>query len=661
MSAKVPTRYHFANYVFSVETMSLTRDGYSVRLSEQAGKVLAEFMRHPGELVTRQQLSRVLWAEGVFTESEQGINNIISKLRITLRDDPRNPQYIDTVPKRGYQFLALVTPHSFSDVLEESHQRLSGASAADFPSATTLPAPATSDSVPEEQSIPAIGTRIYGKRRVALQASVLFLALLTLVAVGGLYWRNRRAPVRASPAPVTISLAVAPFDFANASPDQTQLAESFRLDLIDSLSQMPGINVLAAHSVAAKNVDTSGHTSPQKLDVTAILYTEFSRSGDIYTLRMELVRNSDSTHLQTWQYKGSVAQLGSIREQAQADIFGYCTGNATARDWTAGSTQNPAAYELYLRARYHVRQVDNASLDKARAEYEEAIRRDPNFAKAYSGLALVQFSRATNDADYKSAERLAQRAIALAPNVAEAHAVLGYAYFRHEWRFAEGQQEERRAISLEPYESRYHIWLSLMLAKLGQFDESQKEIDVAKKDDPYWVEVYVGETFLMLSEHKLDRAMRSVNTIIELKPDWPDSYHERAWANWIIGRYPQAIADWRRVAQMQGAADRVAFEDRGLAAYRSGGEKAYATLRMEAALQYASRGQSDGDFVPAEWAAYAGCYEISLRELTRGVEQRDRESTNLAINPAYNPLRSDPRFQSLLRRVGLPSLNASSL
>jgi serine/threonine-protein kinase len=305
--------------------------------------------------------------------------------------------------------------------------------------------------------------------------------------------------------------------------------------------------------------------------------------------------------------------------------------------------------------------VDNASLDRARAEYEDAIRLDPNFAKAYSGLALVQFSRAMKDADYKSAERLAQRAIALAPNVAEAHAVLGYAYFRHEWRFAEGEQEERKAISLEPHESRYHVWLSLMLAKIGQFDESEKEIEIAKKDDPYWVEVYVGETFLTLSEHKLDRMMRSVNTIIALKPDWPDSYHERAWANWTLGRYPQAIADWRRVAQMQGAAERIAFEDRGLAAYKSGGEKAYARLRMEAALQYASRGQTDGDFVPAEWAAYAGYYEISLRELTRGVEQRDRESTNLAINPAYNPLRGDPRFQSLLRQIGLPTLNASSL
>lgn len=635
--------------------MSLTRDGYSVRLSEQAAKVLAEFMSHPGELVTRQRLSRLLWADGVFTESEQGINNIISKLRITLRDDPRNPQYIDTVPKRGYQFVASVTPVSSTDISEGSVQHLSGATGTDaFSAAATL------DAVPGIESTAGSSTWIDRGRRRLAQASVLLLAVLAVGAVGGLYWRQRHAPVRPQPTPPTMSLAVAPFDLANAGADQTELAESFRLDLIDSLSQMPGINVLAAHSVTAKNTDPAGRTAPQKLDVTAILYTEFSRSGEMYTLRMELVRNSDSSHLQTWQYKGTVAQLGSIREQAQADIFGYCTGSATARGLTAGSTQNPAAYELYLRARYHVRQVDNASVERAHVEYGEAIRLDPNFAKAYAGLALVQFTRARNDADYKRAERLAQQAIALAPNVAEAHAVLGYAYFRHEWRFAEGEQEERRAIALEPHESRYHVWLSLMLAKLGQFDESEKEIELAKKDDPYWVEVYIGEVFLTLSEHKLDRAIRSVNTIIELKPDWPDSYHERAWANWILGRYPQAIADWRRVAQMQGASDRVAFEDRGLAAYKAGGEKAYAKLRMEAAIHYASQGRTDGDFVPAEWAAYAGDYEISLRELAQGVEQRDRESTNLAINPAYNPLRSDPRFQSLLRRIGLPTLNTSS-
>ncbi len=654
MSAKVPIRYHFANYVFSVDTMSLTRDGYSVRLSEQATKVLAEFMRHPGELITRQQLSRVLWAEGVFTESEQGINNIISKLRITLRDDPRNPKYIDTIPKRGYQFLASITVLSTDDTSEESRQSHSHAYTSDLVSPVTLAAPATSGPVQGKPSTKARG------RRIVIPSAILALGLLTLTVVGVHFWRRSHAPVRLPPQPVAISLAVAPFDLANAGADQTQLAESFRLDLIDSLSQMPGINVLAAHSVTAKNMDTAGHTSPQKLDVTAILYTEFSRSGDTYTLRMELVRNSDSAHLQTWQYKGSVAQLGSIREQAQADIFGFCTGSATAHGGTAGSTQNPTAYELYLRARYHVRQVDNASVDKARAEYEEAIRLDPNFAKAYAGLALVQFTLAITDSDYKRAERLAQQAIALAPNVAEAHAVLGYAYFRHEWRFAEGEQEERRAISLEPHESRYHVWLSLELAMLGQFAESEKETELAKRDDPYWVEVYVGETFLTLSEHKLDRMMRSVNTIVALKPDWPDSYHERAWANWALGRYPQAIADWRRVAQMRGSVERVAFEDRGLAAYKLGGEKAYAKLRMEAALQYASRGQTDEDFVPAEWAAYAGRNETSLRELARGVEQRDRESTNLAINPAYNALRQVPRFQSLLRRVGLPSVKVSS-
>jgi DNA-binding winged helix-turn-helix (wHTH) protein/tetratricopeptide (TPR) repeat protein len=661
LSASEPTRYHFANYVFSVETMSLTRDGYSVRLSEQSARVLAEFMRHPGELVTRQQLSRVLWAEGVFTESEQGINNIISKLRITLRDDSRNPKYIDTVPKRGYQFLAPITPVSPDDASGRGEPSNADGPRAELLAASKVSVVGAADGNLAERPTPANQTWIHRNRSLVVQSSLLLFAVLALGTVGGLMWRHRHPPERLPPPTASLSLAVAPFDLANAGPDQTQLAESFRLDLIDSLSQMPGINVLAAHSVTAKNTDTAGHTSPQKLDVTAILYTEFSRSGDIYTLRMELVRNSDSAHLQTWQYKGTVAQLEAIREQAQADIFGYCTGSATAQGQTAGSTQNPAAYELYLRARYHVRQVDNASLDKARAEYEEAIRLDPDFAKAYAGLAQVQFTRAVTDADYKRSELLAQKAITLAPNVAEAHAVLGYAYFRHEWRFSEGEQEERKAISLEPHESHYHVWLSLMLAKLGQFDESEKEIEVAKKDDPYWVEVYVGEVFLTLSEHKLDRMMRSVNTIIALKPDWPDSYHERAWANWALGRYPQAIADWRRVAQMQGAAERVAFEDRGLVAYRAGGEKAYARLRMEAALQYASRGQTDGDFVPAEWAAYAGYDEISLRELARGVEQRDRESTNLAINPAYNSLRSDPRFQTLLRRIGLPSLNTTSL
>ena len=114
-------RYEFQPFVFHMDRLALSRSGHAVRLSEQSARVLAELVRHPGKVISRQQLSLVLWPDGVFTASEQGINNIISKLRIALRDDPKDPQYIETIPKRGYRFLAPVVTHgSESEVVAEA-------------------------------------------------------------------------------------------------------------------------------------------------------------------------------------------------------------------------------------------------------------------------------------------------------------------------------------------------------------------------------------------------------------------------------------------------------------------------------------------------------------------------------------------------------------
>ncbi len=630
MPEPLPNLYRFPPFVFRNDTGTLERNGYAIRLSDQAAKVLGHFVERPGELIPRNQLCHLLWPDGVFTDAELGINKIVSKLRIALRDDPRKPKYIQTIPKRGYRFLAPVTLDPVSAI----------------PPETTAPEP----TMPEVEADPppfAPHRRIPGRRVLWTLAATLMVAVALTAA-----WHLRPAHPASAAAQTQFSLAVAPFDVQEADTANEQLAESFRLDLIDSLAQMPGIGVTAAHSVAAR-----GSTSPRKLDVTVILYTKFTRIGETYTLQMELVRNGDSAHLHTWQYSGTVAQLASIREEAQADIFSYCTGSGRSGGLAAGSTRDPVAYELYLRARYHARQLDQTSLRRASAEFREAIQHDPAFANAYSGLARVTFQLAATEADYREAESLAEQAMTLAPDIAEAHAVLGYSYFRHDWRFADGEREERRAIALEPHESIYHVWLCFMLAKLERFQESADEIDLARRDDPYWVEVSLAEVYLDLAQHRFDRAMQPVDAMVKNKPDWPDAYHERAWVNWLSGRYPEAIADWRRVAQMNGTAERVAFEDRGLHAFNQGGERAYARLRMQAALEYARQGHADSDFVPAEWAAYAGDDELALRQLTQVVDRRDREATNLAVNPAYLPLHRDPRFQALLRRVGLPQPN----
>jgi DNA-binding winged helix-turn-helix (wHTH) protein/Tfp pilus assembly protein PilF/TolB-like protein len=632
--------FRFDAFVFYRETGALQRNGHAVRLSEQASKVLSALLEHPGELVTRAQLTEVLWPGGVYTEGNQGINNIISKLRVTLRDDPKKPRFIETIPQRGYRFVSPL-------LTDETHEPPQAATERTLAPIPNLAASAVDPPTPIPPAHPS--------RRRWLAWLTVAVLLVTLFLGGFTLWKRRE------PAPASghgIALAVAPFETTGAAPDSQQLAESFRLDLIDALSQLPGIEVRAAHSVGLHDApETRPGAAPLHLD--AILFTHFSQKGDSCEFELEMVRSGDSTHLNAWHYSGSTAQLGAIRDQMQRDIFTYWKGSAGTERAAKGGTEDTAAYELYLRARYHARQRTPDSLQDAVKEYQQALARDPHFAKAYAGLADAHFALgsymvADSRGSYAQAETFAAKALELAPDLAEAHAILGYMYFHNDWRFTEGEREIRHAIVLEPNEPTYHVWYAEMLTELQRFPEASSELETAKRDDPYWAPIYASEAYLAASSHQADRMNAAANTLVSLKPDWPGSYDELAWSDWLSGQPEKAIAQWRKMAIMQKDANRVALEDRGIAAFRRGGEKAYTKLRLQAAIQFGDKNPGDPDFQIAEWQAYDGDYEGALLQLKKMVDTHDMRALEIAVNPAYTPLHHDPRYRELLRRIGLP-------
>jgi DNA-binding winged helix-turn-helix (wHTH) protein/tetratricopeptide (TPR) repeat protein/TolB-like protein len=651
-------RFRFDAFVFHPETGALKRHGHAVRLSEQAAKVLAELLEHPDQLVTRSQITELLWPGGIYTEGNQGINNVISKLRITLRDDPKNPKFIETVPQRGYRFLMPVltdesgTPHRNASAVVSPPAFPSEGSEAEDLSFQKFAGHGTARALVAASPVDVIGPT---QRR--FPASVYMAsALVILCAVGAALWRNyRHSP---APAPRQIALAVAPFEITGTSPNRQQLAESFRLDLTDTLSQLPGIQVRAAHSVGQRGAIELRPGNDQ-LHLDAILFTQFIQNGDQCVLQVEMVRSSDSTHLNSWHYSGTTAQLGLIRDQMQRDIFAYWKGPGENQRASKGGTEDAAAYELYLRARYHARQRSPDSLQAAVKEYQQALDRDPQFAKAYAGLADANYALSSvmvmdTRNGYSKAESYATKALELAPNLAEAHAILGYMYFRNDWRFADGEQEIRQAITLDPAEPNYHNWYATMLTMLGRFQEAASELDTAKKYDPYWAPIYATEAYLDASSHQWEKMNKATDMLVALKPDWPGTYDELAWGYWLSDHPEKAIAEWRKMAVMKKDLNRTALEDRGMQAFRQGGAKAYAKLRLKAAIDRADMNPGDPDFQIAEWYAYSGDNENCLLALKKMVDSHDMRVLEISFNPAYAALRHDPRYQELLRRVGLP-------
>ncbi len=649
-------QFRFETFVFSKETGTLKRHGRAVRLSDQVSKVLAELLEHHDELVTRSQLAELLWPDGVYTEGNQGINNIISKLRITLRDDHKKPRFIETIPQRGYRFLAPVHTEDSKPSQSFPSQKLEDNPATPQEEAPAVGAaeasPATNTDTLAAYTAPDIPSATRRFPAYAYAAAALSLLFLTAAVL----WQHYRQP--RSTGNREIALAVAPFEIVGTSPDRQQLAESFRLDLIDSLSQLPGIQVRAAHSVSQRGA-SEPHPANDQLNLNAIVYTQFNEYGDQCALQVEIVRSSDSTHLNSWHYTGTTAQLGAIRDQMQRDIFAYWKGPSKTQRAAKGGTEDAAAYELYLRARYHARQRNPDSLQASVKEYQQALDRDPQFAKAYAGLAdshfaLGSFMVVDSRSSYAKAETYAAKALELAPNLAEAHAILGYMYFRSDWRFADGEQEIRHAIALEPNEPSYHNWYATLLTELGRFQEASSELDTAKKYDPYWAPIYATEAYLGACSHQWDRMNKATDMLVSLKPDWPGTYDELAWGYWLSDQPEKAIAEWRRMAILEKDAGRIALEDRGMAAFRQGGQRAYAKLRLQTAIELADKNPDDPDFQIAEWYAYTGDNEDALLQLKKMVDSHDMRSLEISVSPAYASLRHDPRYQELLRRIGLP-------
>jgi len=445
-----------------------------------------------------------------------------------------------------------------------------------------------------------------------------------------------------------------------SGPGAEQLAESFRLDLADALSQLPRIQVRADHSFSDARQDAASvRNLAQTLQLDDLLYGKLSLDDTGHcTLELELVRGRDAVHLASFRYAGTVQQLASIRDQVQRDVFARLEMSAQTGNRMPGSTENPVAYEDYLQARSGLLMPTNDSLRKALRGFQSAVAADPGFAKAWSGMATAyvleaEHSVAPKDASYSQAKMAARKAVQLDPMQAEAHATLGFVAFRQDWDSATAERELREAVTIEPNQAVHHVMFALLLGNTSRFHEAFEQIEMARADDPLWPPVYLTEMYLASCAGLNSKAIGIAQKLIALMPGWPLAYDQRGWAYWYAGRYAEAINDWHTMAFLEKDAARLHLEDQGLTAFRRGGVRAYARLRL-AAIHSNTQWAHPNDFLPAEWSLKAGDRSAAFRDIQEMVAKRDPDSLELAVSPAFEDLRGDPAFLALLRHAGLP-------
>lgn len=683
MPSEAPERYRFDVYEFVASTGYLYRKGYPVRLSEQQGRLLRALLLRAGEVVPQEEIRSSLWPGGEHLDHNHAIRNAINQLRSILRDKPQNPRFIETLPKRGYRFVAEVVPAAQPGIAlplsapEEAAEpaarsiTLAGSAALLPPAqgvAESSLAPGTALAAP----LPVAGPReparlaaVLGRRRW-LVAAGLILLFSAAAFVAGRYLFHPRAAVAAP-----IIVGIAPLDASG--PAAQQIAEPFRMELMDAIAQLPGVEVRATHSFPTDAAGMANlHGVAQKLQLDALLLGRIEAAdSNHFNFIFELVRGSDAVHLASFHYSGTASQLGLTRDHIQRDLFHRIAsgpGVAGQRLKPIRSTENSAAYSQYLSGRAELMRHDDAAIGQAIADFRKATELDPGFAQAWSGLGSAylltgehmtgEHVAARREAAYTQARWAALKAIGLNPELGEAHATVGFLDFRHDWNPAASEVEFRRAIELDPNQAMHRIMYALLLSNTGRSAEAMEQIARAHDADPFWPPIYITEMYVLSAAGRNDQALESARKLLDFLPDWPLAHDQSAWAYWYAGRYEDAVAEWMRMAQIEGDQRRLALERRGLAILRKEGVLAYSRYKLDAIVRAKEHPEEPAwnhpnDFQIGEWQINAGQDAAALASMRTMVDEHDPEALQFAASPAYRRLHDNPEFRRLLARIGV--------
>jgi DNA-binding winged helix-turn-helix (wHTH) protein len=678
MGERPSGKLYFDSFEFHTSTGELFRRGLRLRLADQNARLLLALLERPGTVVGRQELRSLIWPGGEHLDHDHAISNGINQLRSILRDNPKAPSFIETLPKRGYRFIAKVRfePELKSDQAASLQFEVAGKTETALdrqPDLLPVSAPQlqTNEAIQRTEEVlaiypaatdSAVGSEIPSARRPGslFIYGLAAVALLILVVATGWFW-SRRPVIAVGERPVI--LGIAPIETSGIAAQS--IAEPFRLELVDAASQLPGVQVRAAHSFVSGAVDLAAIRAVAKdLQLDTLLLGKISSSDpDHFDFAFELVRGSDAVHLATFHYSGTREQLGRIRSEIQRDLFQRLSDTKRNRLDPVHSTENTQAYSEYLSARAELIQPTDEALIRAVDAFHHATQLDGSFVQAFAGLGTAYLLRAehlnagssnsSREANYAAARTASATAVRLDPRDAEAHATLGFLEFRHDWNAAAAEPELKQAIELEPGQAMHRIMYALLLGNTGRFREALEQVDLARGADPLWPPIYLSEIYLASAARQNTRALDAAQRLEKLMPGWPLAYDQNAWAFWYAGRYENAVHEWIEMAKLEHDATRVSLEEKGMRVLRSEGVTAYSRLKLNAA-QSSEPWKHPNDFQIAEWQLNAGERTKALDSLRGMIRNHDPEALQLGASPAYLSLHNDPAFNALLVQVGLP-------
>jgi TolB-like protein/Tfp pilus assembly protein PilF len=515
----------------------------------------------------------------------------------------------------------------------------------------SLPPPTTSD----------LSGAKAGRISEVLKRSGLVL-LLAITGIIGWYASQRRSWTGAVESATIHSLAVLPLENLSGDPGEDYFADGVTDELITDLGQISALRVISRTSIMQyKGLRKSLPQIARELNVDAVVEGSVVRSGGRVRITAQLVQAQTDRHLWAHSYEASMGDVLAVQERLASEIANQIRIEVTpqrATLLTSARTVNHEAYEAYLKGHYFwEKRQTGEEISKAISYFEEAIHHDAGFAMAYAGLAQVyavepDYSAVAPRESYKKAKLAAAKALELDSRLAEAHAALALVAVNNDFDWSHSEEEFRRAIELNPSYADAHHWHGQNLMFLGRSTEAIAVMERARELDPLSIIINANLGFVFYHARQFDRAIDSERTALNLDPNNPLIHRYLGLAYLQRGMYDEAIDNLRRAVDSSRGFPEYAAE---LArAYAAKGERAKARkilgdLRNRALREYVS------SFSLA--VAYTGLGEkdAALNHLERSYEERCDLLPTISVNPLFDSLRSDPRFQQLVRRIGFPT------
>ncbi|MCI0489682.1 MAG: tetratricopeptide repeat protein [Blastocatellia bacterium] len=649
--------YRFGPFCLDASKRLLLRDGEPLHLPAKTFDTLLALVENRGRVLDKDELIKRVWPDCFVEEINLTVN--ISALRKVLGETPNDHRYIVTVPRRGYCFVAGVSEingHNASSTGEE------------FPETEACIDENHPESLSEsraEQTRRGNFTNVHAFEYILQQfsRSSILVASIIVVLLGAvaLLFISKQSN-EAQPAEQDKTIAVLPFRMLGAEGEE-YLGLGITDALVTKLGNLkqiivrPTSAVLKYDGAAFDPIDAG-----RELAAANVLDGKIQKSGDRVRVTVQLLRVRDGASLWADTFDEEFTNLFAVQDLISGRVAELLAVELTGREkelLAKNDTASPGAYRAYLKGRYFLTLRTPHGFKKAVESFEEAVEKDSGYALAYASLAdghtmLGYYGLVPTDTAFDNARASAVKALSLDDGLPEAHASLGSIKFNYEWDFAGAEKAYRKALELNPHHSTAHARYATCLTVLGRFEEAMREIKRARELDPLSIVLAVIEGDILRYSRRYDEALEKYREAIELNPNHFLVHAQMGEAYEQKGMHGEAMAEYEKSLTLGG--DPPEIIDALKRAYEAAGMEGYRRKKIE--LMKASLHENQALYYDlAMTYIKVGEKNLAFELLEKMFEKRQSTLIYLNVDPAYDSLRSDPRFASLLQRMGLGSLN----